>query len=56
MAKFEDKTIIKDGRPLRIRVGRKELLIEKIQKAGNWNRKLRKLTTKELTSYCGKGN
>ena len=54
MGKHSYENEYKDGKVIkRIRIERKETLIAKIKKAGNWKFSMRKLTTKYLTSYCG---
>jgi len=37
------------------KIERKDVLIEKIKKAGNWERKMAHMKTKQLTSFCGQG-
>lgn len=57
MAKHGTEPIIKNGQLIGTqRIERKEVLKRKIKKAGNWNKSMEKLTTKELTSFCGNKN
>ena len=54
MAKHIFRNVVEQGRTFRRKIERRQVLIGKIKKAGNWVEAMNKLTTKVLTSYCGK--